>query len=114
MHALLIGHEGLSAVTAGFHDKFLGMAASTGCGHIGVIHARFGIGGRQQFVNAPVAVFAGGCLVLSRLNGLGVVAAIVGALLVCVALRACHFRRRYLVRLGLHALVTIHAGEHCS
>ena len=77
-----------------------------------MIHARLRIGGRQQFVNAAVAIFAGGCLVLSRLNGLRVITAIVGGLLVSMALRARHFRRSRLMELRFYSLVAIHAGEH--
>ena len=114
VNALLVGRDHLRALSAVFHHKLLAVAGSAGRGNVGVMHARFGIAGRQQFVRAAVAIDAGGGLAVASLHGLAVEAAIVGSLLVGVAGGAGDFLRRSFVRGALYVGVAVHAGEHAA
>jgi len=114
MHALLVGSEHLRALAAVFHDELLTVAAAASSGNVGVVHARFWIACRQQFMGTAVAVDAGGRVAVSALDGFRVETALISGLLVGMAGRACDFLRWCVVRGTLNVTVAIHAGEHAA
>src|SRR5580704_17750156 len=114
MHALQVRRERLGALAAGFHHVFLTVTLAARGGDVGVIHARFRIARRQQFVGAAVTRNAGRGLLVACLDGLRVITAVIGALLVGMAGRAADFRGSGVVRRGFYVRVTIHAGEHSA
>ena len=81
VHALLVRSDHLRALSAVLHHKFLAVAGAAGRGNVGVVHARFRIAGRQQFMRAAVAIHAGRRLAVAALDGFAVETAIVGRLL---------------------------------
>jgi hypothetical protein len=78
-----------------------------------VVHARFRIARRQQFVRAAVAIDAGGC-VHASMRLFRVEAAIIRGLLIGVALPAGDFLRCGFVCQVFNIGVAIHASEHAA
>jgi hypothetical protein len=114
VHAFPIGEEWLRTVPAGFHHELLAVARATGDGDVGMVDSRFGIARRQKFVRAAVAVDTSGCLAVSRLDCLGMEAALVRGLLISVAGSTGDLGWRGPVRRGLEVGVAIHAGKHAA
>ena len=81
MYALLVGGEGRGADAAGGHHEFLAVTCAAGLRNVGARYFRLGIAGRQNLVDAAVAVLALGDVGVSRRGGLGMDAMIVSRLL---------------------------------
>jgi hypothetical protein len=75
---------------------------------------RLGVVRRQEFVWTAVAIDTSGRVRVSAFDGLGVEAALVSSLLVCVATDTRDPLRRRLMRGTLYVRVAIHAGEHAA
>ncbi|PYX90642.1 MAG: hypothetical protein DMG68_01030 [Acidobacteria bacterium] len=75
-------------MTARFHDELLPVTSATSGGDIGMIDPAFGIAGRQQFVRTAMTIYASGGLAIPFFVCLGVETAVVGGLLVRMALGA--------------------------
>lgn len=76
--------------------------------------ARLGVARRQESVWAAVAVDTSGRVRVPAFHGLGVKAALVSCLLVCVAAGTRDPLRRSFMRGTLNVRVAIHAGEHAA
>lgn len=104
----------MRALAAIGHDEFLAVTRAASRRNVGVTYARFRIGRRQQFVRAAVAIHAGGGVCVSAGHRFGVMAAIVGGLLVGVASGAADLLWRGFVRGALYIGVAVHAGKHAA
>jgi hypothetical protein len=113
VYALLIRRDHPRALPAILHDKFLAVARTASRRNVRVVHARFRIARRQQFVRAAVAIDAGGC-VHASMRRFRVEAAIIPGLLIGVALRAGDFLRCGFVGRAFNIGVAIHASEHAA
>lgn len=104
----------MGALAAIGHDEFLAVARAASRRNVGVTYARFRVGRRQQFVRAAVTIHAGGGVAVSAGHRFGVVAAIVGGLLVGVASGAGDPFGSGLVGRALHVCVAVHTGKHAA
>ncbi len=109
-----VGGDHLRTLPGVVHDEFLAVASAAGGWNVGMVHARFRIAGRQQFVRTAMAIDAGRGVGVSRLQRLGMKAAIVGSLLVRVAGGAADLLRRRFVRGAGYIRVAVDAGEHAA
>ncbi len=114
VHTLLVGSHHLRALAAIFHHKFLAVAGAAGRGNVGVMHARLGIAGGEQFVRAAVAIYAGGGFAVASLHSFAVEAPIVRCLLVGMARRARNLLRSCFVSGAGYVRMAVHAGEHAA
>ena len=114
VNALPIRGDHMRALAAIGHDKFLAVARAASRRNVGVTYARFWIGRRQQVVRAAVTIHAGGGVAVSAGHGFGVVAAVVGGLLVSVAAGTADFLWRGFVCRALHICMAVHTGEHAA
>ena len=90
------------------------MTAPAGGWNISVTDARFGITARQQVVRAAVAIDAGRGLAVARPDGLGVIAALVGGLLVGMALGASNPARPDFMGRSFDVGMAVDAGKHAA
>jgi hypothetical protein len=79
-----------------------------------MVHARFGIGGGQQFVGAAMTINAGGRVAIAALDRFRVKAAFVRRLLISVAGGASNFLGSYFVRRAFYVGMAVDAGEHAA
>lgn len=114
MDAGLVGGNHLRALAAVGHDELLAVAGAASRGDIHMTHARFWIRRRQQFVRTAVTVCAGRGVAIPALHGFGMMAAIVGRLLIGMAGGATDLLGSRFVRGAFYVGVAVHATEHAA
>lgn len=114
VNTLLVRGNHLRALAAIGHDELLAVACAAGGRNVAVMHTRFRIASREQFVRTSMTVHASGGVAVAGLQGFTVEAAIIGGLLVGMAGRAADFLRSGFVRGSFYVGMAIHTGEHAA
>src|SRR5512133_3193728 len=85
MHAGLVGRDHLRTLAAVRHDKLLAVTGAASGRNVRVTDARLRICRGKELMWTAVAIYAGGGVAVATLHGFGMMAAIVGRLLIGMA-----------------------------
>ena len=114
MHAFLVRHKGLRALTVLFNQKFLPVTHAARDGNIAMIDGRLGVIGSKNFVRASMTIHTSCRRRSTGLGHLGVSSVRICILRIRMALGASDLPRRRFVDQALHIFVAIDATEHSA